>query len=60
MNTEMLNDPVCGGEEVTGELICPDTDFAQSETIITKDCRFSLDDIKTRINNNILVVGGSG
>lgn len=60
MNTEMLNDPVCECEEVTEELICPDTDFAQSETIIAKDCRFSLDDIKTRINNNILVVGGSG
>lgn len=41
-------------------LIIPDEEFAKSELIIAKDCRYSLDDVKSRLNNNVLVVGGSG
>ncbi|MBQ5331714.1 MAG: type IV secretory system conjugative DNA transfer family protein [Oscillospiraceae bacterium] len=41
-------------------LIIPDEEFAKSELIIAKDCRYSLDDVKCRLNNNVLVVGGSG
>lgn len=41
-------------------LIVPDEEFAKSELIIAKDCRYSLDDVKSRLNNNVLVVGGSG
>ena len=40
--------------------VIPDKEFAKSELIIAKDCRYSLDDIKSRLNNNVLVVGGSG
>ena len=35
-------------------------EFNGSELIIAKDCRYSLDDFKTQLNNNVLVVGGSG
>lgn len=40
--------------------VIPDKEFAKSELIIAKNCRYSLDDIKSRLNNNVLVVGGSG
>ncbi|MGN0696937.1 MAG: VirD4-like conjugal transfer protein, CD1115 family [Oscillospiraceae bacterium] len=40
--------------------IVPDEEFAKSELIIAKGCRYSLDDVKSRLNNNVLVVGGSG
>lgn len=42
------------------DLIIPDEKFAKSELIIARDCRYSLDDVKSRLNNNVLVVGGSG
>ncbi|MDD6992182.1 MAG: type IV secretory system conjugative DNA transfer family protein [Oscillospiraceae bacterium] len=42
------------------ELIIPDDRFAQSEMLIARNCRYSLDDAKTRLNNNVLIVGGSG
>ncbi|MGN1415785.1 MAG: VirD4-like conjugal transfer protein, CD1115 family [Oscillospiraceae bacterium] len=42
------------------ELIIPDEGFAKSEMLIAKNCRYSLDDEKTRLNNNVLIVGGSG
>ena len=35
-------------------------EFNSSDLIIAKDCRYSLDDMKTQLNNNVLVVGGSG
>ncbi len=41
-------------------LIIPDEDFKESELLIAENCRYSLDDQKTRLNNNVLVVGGSG
>lgn len=37
-----------------------DEEFRGSELIISKDCRYSLDDRSTRLNNNVLVAGGSG
>lgn len=41
-------------------LIVPDEDFKESELLIAENCRYSLDDQKTRLNNNVIVVGGSG
>ena len=35
-------------------------EFNASDLIIAKNCRYSLDDMKTQLNNNVLVVGGSG
>lgn len=40
--------------------IRPDEQFAKSELIIARDCRYSLDDVKSRLNNNVIVAGGSG
>lgn len=37
-----------------------DHDFIKSELLIAKNCRYSLNDMKTRLNNNVLIVGGSG
>ncbi|MCD7731593.1 MAG: type IV secretory system conjugative DNA transfer family protein [Oscillospiraceae bacterium] len=36
------------------------SEFMNSEVIIAQNCRYSLNDIKSRINNNSLIVGGSG
>lgn len=35
-------------------------DFAKGKLIIAKDCTYSLNDYETKLNNNVLVVGGSG
>lgn len=35
-------------------------EFKNGSLLIAKDCRYSLDDYSTRLNNNVLVVGGSG
>lgn len=35
-------------------------DFLDSELCIAKNCNYSLNDFETRLNNNVLVVGGSG
>lgn len=34
--------------------------FENARLLIAEGCSYSLDDIKTRLNNNVLVVGGSG
>lgn len=34
--------------------------FNNSELLIAEGCSYSLNDMKTRLNNNVLVVGGSG
>lgn len=36
------------------------SEFNASELIIAKNCRYSLNDRATRLNNNVLVIGGSG
>lgn len=35
-------------------------EFNESELLVARDCRFSLDDRATRLNNNVLIIGGSG
>lgn len=35
-------------------------EFNAAELIIAQDCRYSLNDRATRLNNNVLVIGGSG
>lgn len=35
-------------------------EFNSSEALIASGCHFSLDDRATRLNNNILIIGGSG
>lgn len=35
-------------------------EFAAGSLLVARDCSFSLDDYKTKLNNNVLVVGGSG
>lgn len=35
-------------------------EFAESEMLIAKDCKYPLNDYRTRLNNNVLIVGGSG
>lgn len=35
-------------------------EFNRGTVKIAEDCEYSLDDFKTRLNNNILIVGGSG
>ncbi len=35
-------------------------EFAEGKFIAAKGCEFSLDDYSTKLNNNVLVVGGSG
>lgn len=35
-------------------------EFNASELVIAQECRYSLDDRATRLNNNVLVIGGSG
>ncbi len=47
------------------ELVFPESksasmEFANSKVIIAENCSYSLNDVKTRLNNNILVAGGSG
>lgn len=35
-------------------------DFYHSELIVSQNCRYPLNDISSKLNNNVLVVGGSG
>ena len=35
-------------------------DFAKGRLIVAKDCVYSLNDYETKLNNNVIVVGGSG
>ena len=35
-------------------------DFNSGQLIVAKDCSFSLNDFGTKLNNNVLIVGGSG
>lgn len=35
-------------------------EFKNGSLLIAEGCAYSLDDFKTRLNNNVLIVGGSG
>lgn len=35
-------------------------EFKNSSLLIAEGCSYSLDDLRTRLNNNVLIVGGSG
>ena len=35
-------------------------EFAESEMLIAKDCKYPLNDYRTRLNNNVLLVGEGG
>lgn len=35
-------------------------EFCRGKLVIAKGCEYSLDDMETRLNNNVLIVGGSG
>ncbi len=42
------------------QTLSPDEEFNNSRLLIARNCYYSLDDYETRLNNNVLVVGGSG
>ncbi len=57
MNNEQLTINENGSETVKS---IAREEFNSSELLITRDCRYSLDDYSTKLNNNVIVVGGVG